>query len=58
MFRTHFLSYKPRFRHLLPVFEDSKARGGIRGNGGKDSSRVSRRAVFAPEGETGPFRGP
>lgn len=47
-----------RFRHLLPALQDSKARGGIRGNGSKDLSQVSRLAVFVPEGQTVPFRGP
>lgn len=42
-------------RHLLPVFQDNKARDGIRRNGSKDSSQVSRRTVFVPEGETGRF---
>ena len=53
-----FTPFHLRFRHLLPVFQDDKARGGIRRNGSKDSSQVSRRAVFVPEGETGLFRGP
>ena len=40
------------------VFQDSKALGGIRRIGSKDLFQVSGRAVFVPEGETGPFRDP
>lgn len=40
-----------------PVFQDNKARGGIRKNGSKDLFQVSRRSVFVPENETGSFRG-
>lgn len=58
LFLYCFTHFHLRFRHLLPVFQDNKARGGIRKNGSKDSSQVSRRTVFVPEGETGPFRGP
>ena len=35
-----------RFRHLLPVFQDGKVRGGIRRNGSKNLSQVSRRAII------------
>ena len=59
LFLCRFTSFHLRFRDLLPVFRDSKVRGGIRGgNGSKDLSQVSRRSVFVPECETGPFRGP
>lgn len=53
-----FYSLHLRFRNLLPAFQDGKAVGGIRRNGSKDLSQVSRRAVLVPEGETEPFRGP
>ena len=58
LFLWSFTPFHLLFRYLLPVFQDGKALGGIRGNGSKDLSQVSRRAVFVPEGETGPFRGP
>ena len=58
LFLWSFTPFHLRFRYLLPVFQDSKAQGGIRRNGSKDSSQVSRGAVFVPEDETGPFRGP
>ena len=58
LFLCRFTPFHLRFRHLLPVFQDGKARGGIRGNGSKDLLQVSGRAVFVPEGETGPLRGP
>ena len=45
-----FIPFHLRFRHLLPTLQDNKARDGIRGNGSKDSSQVSGRAVFVPEG--------
>ena len=57
LFLRLFTPFHLRFRHLLPVFQDDKALGGIRGNGSKGLSQVSGRAVFVPEGETGPFRG-
>ena len=47
LFLWSFTPFHLRFRHLLPVFQDDKARGGIRRNGSKDSSQVSRRAVFS-----------
>lgn len=47
-----FTPFHLRFRYLLPAFQDSKAQGGIRRNGSKDLSQVSRGAVFVPEGET------
>ena len=58
LFLCRFTPFHLRFRDLLPVFRDSKARGGIQGNGSKDLSQVSRRAVFVPEGQTVPFRAP
>ena len=58
LFLWLFTPFHLRFRHLLPVFQDGKALGGIQRNGSKDSSQVSRRAVIVLEGETGPFRGP
>ena len=58
LFLRLFTPFHLRFRYLLPVFQDGKALGGIRRNGSKDSSQVSRRAVFVPEGETGPIRAP
>ena len=58
LFLCLFTPFHLRFRHLLPVFQDGKALGGIRRNGSKDSSQMSRRAVFVPEDETRPFRGP
>ena len=58
LFLCRFTPFRLRFRHLLPAFQDGKALGGIRRNGSKDLSQVSRRAVLVPEGETGPFRGP
>ena len=58
LFLWSFILFHLRFRHLLPVFQDGKERGGIRGKGSKDLSQVSRRAVFVPECERGPFRGP
>lgn len=51
LFLCRFTPFHLRFRDLLPVFRDSKARGGIRGNGSNDLSQVSGRAVFVPEGE-------
>ena len=42
-----------RFRYLLPCFRDNKAQGGVRRNGSKDLSRVSRHSVFVPEGKAG-----
>ena len=56
LFLCLFTPFHLRFRHLLPVFQDNKVRGGIRGNGSKDLSRVSRCAVFVPENEKGRFR--
>ena len=53
LFLCRFTPFHLRFRHLLPVFQDSKARGGIRRNGSKDLSQVSGRSVFVLEGETG-----
>lgn len=47
LFLWSFTSFHLRFRHLLPVFQDGKVRGGIRKNGSKDLSQVSRRAVFS-----------
>ena len=58
LFLCRFTPFHLRFSDLLPVFRDNKARGGIRRNGSKDLSRVSGRAVFVPEGQTGPFQGP
>ena len=58
LFLCRFTPFHLRFRDLLPVFRDSKARGGIRRNGSNDLSQVSGRAVFVPEGEAGPLRGP
>ena len=46
------------FAIYSPVFQDGKTLGGIRGIGSKDLSQVSGRAIFVPEGETSPFRGP
>ena len=57
LFLCRFTPFHLQFCHLLPVFQDSKALGGIRGNGSKDLSQVSGRAVFVPKGEKGPFRG-
>ena len=57
LFLCRFTPFHLRFRYLLPAFQDGKVRGGIRRNGSKDLSQVSRRAVFVPEDETGPFRG-
>ena len=58
LFLWSFILFHLRFRHLLPVFQGGKERGGIRGKGSKDLFQVSRRAVFVSEGEMGPFRGP
>lgn len=58
LFLWLFTPFRLRFRDLLPVFQDGKALGGIQRNGSKDLSQVSRRAVFVPECERGPFRGP
>ena len=58
LFLCRFTPIHLRFRHLLFVFQDSRARGGIRENRGKNLSRVGGRAIFVPEGETGPFLGP
>ena len=58
LFLRLFTPFHLRFRYLLPVFQDSKALGGIRRNGSKDLSQVSERAVFVTEDETVPFRGP
>ena len=55
LFLCLFTPFHLRFRHLLPVFQDSRARGGIRRNGSKDLSQVSRRTVFVPESETARF---
>lgn len=38
LFLCRFTPFHLRFRHLLPVFQDGKVRGGIRGNGRKDLS--------------------
>ena len=57
LFLCRFTLFHLRFRDLLPVFRDSKVRGGIRRNGSNDLSQVSRRAVFVPEGEKRPFQG-
>ena len=51
LFLCRFTPFYLRFCNLLPVFEDGKARGGIRRNGSKGLSQVSRRAIFVPEGE-------
>ena len=56
LFLCRFTPFHLRFRDLLPVFQDDKARGGIMRNGSKDLSRMSRRAIFVPENETRPFR--
>lgn len=37
LFLCLFIPFHLRFRHLLPVFQDDKAWGGIRRNGSKDS---------------------
>ena len=58
LFLCRFTPFHLRFRHLLPVFQDGKALGGIRRIGSKDLSQVSGRAIFVPENETGPFQGP
>ena len=58
LFLCRFTPFHLRFRHLLPALQDGKLRGGIRGDGSKDLSRMSGRAVFVPEGGTGPFRDP
>ena len=55
LFLCRFTPFHLRFRHLLPVFQDGKALGGIRRNGSKDLSQVSRRAIFVPENEKGSF---
>ena len=52
LFLCRFTPFHLRFCHLLPIFEDGEEQGGIRGNGSKDSSQVSGRAVFVPDGET------
>ena len=44
LFLYLFTPFHLRFRYLLPVFRDSKAQGGIRGNGSKDLFKVSRQA--------------
>lgn len=43
------------FAIYSPVFQDGRIRGGIRGNGSKDLSRVSGRAVFVPKEKRGRF---
>ena len=58
LFLYLFTPFHLQFRYLLPAFQNGEALGGIWRNGSKDLSQVSRRAVFVPEGETGPFRGP
>ena len=55
LFLCRFTPFHLRFRHLLPVFQDGKVRGGIRRNGSKDLSQVSGRAIFVPENEKGSF---
>lgn len=55
LFLCRFTLFHLRFRHLLPVFQDGKALGGIRRNGSKDSSQVSRRAVLSPRAKRGRF---
>ena len=42
LFLCRFTPFHLRFRHLLPVFQDNKARGGIRGNGSKDLSHAEK----------------
>ena len=44
LFLCRFTPFHLRFRHLLPAFQDGKARGGIRRNGSKNLSQVSRRS--------------
>ena len=56
LFLCRFTPFHLRFRYKLSVFQDGKVPGGIRGNEGKALSRVSRRAIFVPEGERGRFR--
>ena len=56
LFLCRFTPFHLRFRHLLPVFQGSKALGGIRRNGSKDLSQVSGRAIFVPEDEGFPTR--
>ena len=51
LFLCRFTPFHLRFRDLLPVFQDGKVRGGIRRNGSKDLSRMSRRAIFVPEAD-------
>lgn len=57
-FFGYLLPFTCDFAIYSPVSQDGKALGGIRRNGSKDLSLVSRRAVFVPECERGPFRGP
>ena len=53
LFLRRFTPFHLRFRHLLTVFQDDKSQGGVRRNGSKDLSRVSRRSAFVPEGKAG-----
>ena len=55
LFLCLFTPFHLRFRYLLPAFQDGKALGGIRRNGSKDSSQVSRRAVLSPRAKWGRF---
>lgn len=58
LFLWSFTPFHLRFRYLLPVFQDGKALDGIRRNGSKDLSQVSRRAIFVPGGRNGDVSGP
>ena len=51
LFLRRFTPFHLRFRHLLPVFQNNEARGGIRRNRSGDLSQVSRRAVLSPRAE-------
>ena len=55
LFHCRFTLFHLRFRDLLPVFQDSKARGGIRRIGSKDLSQVSKRAVLSPKAKRDRF---
>ena len=52
-FLRRFTPFHLQFRHLLPVFQNNEARGGIRRNRSEDLSQVSRRAVLSPRAERG-----
>ena len=58
LFLWSFTPFHLLFRYLLPVFQDGKALGGIRRNGSKDLSQVSRRAIFVPGPRNGDVSGP